>query len=434
MSVTRKIDEWLSYHNGIEKYGQNSAIFKMDLNSSAKLFDFLPLKDLNSLAQTCKSFHRVTGDYFQKNAIEVNYGTDGFVTKNLTRVNAFVGFIQKICIQRHDLNSFYYIAVNCTSLKEIQFMGINLRASALKCMKKTLNQIEIIKIHNVTIECKFYEEFLQFCTHLKRLSIQKCKLNVECDWMSKKYPTLEYFELIEFKNLKFDDLKKFFKENLHIKQFSTDTKFIVQLSELKEELNVKLDELTIVRGYRDVLIDDLILYHLINLNNIGFYKRLHLQGAYFSIDGWILQNYIDKIAKLKTLESFQFRSLVYITPIINLSSLTQLKELKMNDPKMCTNIENLATEFLQLERIFFTNSALDDIEPFLKYTAKLKEIHLFGFIRNGKHIINLSTLNDARMKLTYASKVTIHVNESIYFVIKWTNTTTNFKFIELKRC
>lgn len=435
MSVTRKIEEWLSFQIGIQKYGQMSAIFKLGSFDLIKLLDFLSLKDLNSLAQTCKYLHQVIGEYFQKNfaGITVNYGSVGLVTTNSTHVNAFISFIRKLCIRRHDLNSFYYIAANCKSLKEIQFMGITLKASTMKSIKKILSQIEVIKVHNVTIECKFYEEFLQFCPNLRRLSIQKCKLKVESEWMLKKYPTLEYFELIEFENIKFDDLKTFFKANLHIKKISIDTKFITQCSELKEKLNVRLDELIIARGYGDVLIDDLFLYHLINLSNIGFYKRLHLQGAYFSIDGWILQNYIDKIAQLKTLESFQFRSLVYVTPIINLSPLTHLKELKMNDPKMCANIENVAKRFLQLERISFTNAAFDDVEPFLKYTTKLKEIHLFGFIRAGKHIINLSTLNDERMKLMHANKVTIHVNESIYLTIKWTNTTTNFKFIELKR-
>lgn len=433
MNLARKIEQWISFQIGMKKYGQISAIFNLNPDSFNELFDHLSLRDLNSLAHTCKCLHQVIGEYFTKNfaAINVIYGMNGLITSDSIRVAAFIRFIQKLSMHRDDMNSFRYIITNCESLKEIHFVSITLTDFKMECMKAILSQVEIIKMSDVTIDGNFYVEFLQFCTNLKQLSVRNCK-SFDFDWMLKTYPKLQHFELIDYQNAKFNDLLTFFKANPHIQSFSTDSKFISRFNELIEKLAVNLNDLTIVRGYRDDLLNDSIFHQLIMLYNLGFYKKLHLHGAYRSLDGRILQNHIEKISQLK-LETIHFRTLVYVTPNINLLSMIHLKEVKMHDPQMCTNIQNMARKLLHLERISFTNSFLDDVAPFVKYSTNLKEIHLFGNIRSEWNVIHLSHLNEERMKLTNACKVTIHANDEIYIATKWTNRMTVFDLVELKR-
>lgn len=49
------------------QYQQSSDIFKLNAICCDDLFEWLSIKDLYSLGQTCKRMHRLTGLYFQEN-------------------------------------------------------------------------------------------------------------------------------------------------------------------------------------------------------------------------------------------------------------------------------------------------------------------------------------------------------------------------------
>lgn len=422
-------------------------IFKLNKSCFNEIFDRLSLTDLNSLAQTCKRLQKIAGEYFQQYfaAVEVRYGKDGCpMVFDSIRVDAFSQFVHRISIHRVDLDSFRDIAATFKSLTEIHLVGVRLTAPKIECLKGILEKIEFLKTRDVEIKVDFLD-LLKFCTNLKRLSIRNLKtINdsdepynrssiLAADWLCRKYPKLEHFELIDVENFKFIELLEFFKQNRNIRSFSTDTKFLSRFEHLITEADVSLDDLTIVRDCKDELVNQSITIQLNHLHKLGFYKRLHWHGAYLPFDGRTLQHQIDQLVRLRPLETLAFKALVYVIPHVNLSQMISVKELRMVDPQMGTSIEILARELINLERIAFTHAFLNDVIPFVMHSKKLKEIHLNGDIRSSDDIIQLRMLDKLRTKLVGACKVTIHANDTIYIKTKWTIGDTNFKLIELKR-
>lgn len=439
-------------HLCVETRNHNRSIFKLNDDCFENIFNWLSLKDLNLLAKTCKRLHKITGKYFQQHfaAIKVQYGKDGPFAFDAIRVDTFSQLVQRLSINRVDLRSFRDIQTKFKSLKEIHLVGVRLTLPKVQCLKEILRKIEILEIRDIEIEVNFYENFLKFCNNLKRLSIRNLsikekrlhlKINDNCSnlvttnkWLHQKYPKLKHFELTGMEGQKFCDLLTFFKENPNICSFSTDTKFLSRFEHLITEADVKLEDLTIVREYNDDLVNDSIFYSLNHLYKRGLYKHLHWNGAYLPFDGRPLQNQIDQISQLRSLKSLRFKTLVYVIPHVNLLQLTKVKMLSMVDPQMGTNIENLASELLNLERISFTHAFLNDIIPFVTRSKKLKEIHLNGDIRSADNIIHLKVLNEVRANLVGACKVTIHANDKIFTETKWANAATQFGLVELKRC
>lgn len=278
-------------------------IFTLDDDCFKKIFGWLSLKDLNSLAQTCKRLHKITSEYYLENfaGVDVHYRKDGPIAFDSIRVDAFCEFVQKLSMNRIDLRSFQDIEAKFKSLKEIHLVGVRLTVPKTECLKKILKTIEILEIRDVEIEVDFYEHFLRFCNNLKRLSVRNLKVNdlnlsLKTDngssrletnnidlrvnnWLNQKYTKLKHFELIGLDSLGFCDLLAFFKQNSNIQSFSTDTKFLSRFEHLITEADVNLDELTIFRDCKDDLINHSIFSQLNHLHKLGFFKQLIFQGG-----------------------------------------------------------------------------------------------------------------------------------------------------------
>lgn len=54
----------------------SSSIFKLNRHCLDELFDYLSLRDLHSLAQTCKSMQHMTGEFFTCNYSGANFTND----------------------------------------------------------------------------------------------------------------------------------------------------------------------------------------------------------------------------------------------------------------------------------------------------------------------------------------------------------------------
>lgn len=414
---------------------RNLSILNLNFECFEAIFGWLSLKNLNSLAQTCEQLQQITGIYFLNNfnAIEVHCGQDGMLAFNSIRVDGFAEIIQKLFIHDVNLCSFRDIGFKCASLKEIHFVGVTVTIPKVQCLKYVLCQIEILELRDIVMKINFYEQMLKFCNNLNRLIVRNPNMRCGNAWLQQKYPLLERIELFRIENLKFSELVAFFKKNENVRHFSTDVKFLSRFHYLVTETKVHLDDLTIVRDCRDELVNSTIVSHLNYLHKVGFYKRLHFHGAYLLFDGRILQNYIDQIAQLHSLETIRFKTLIYIIPHVSLSALINLKELSMVDPQMGTHIFHIAKDLKKLECITFTHAFLDDIVPFLTYSPKLTKIHLKGDIRTENYIIQLDALNDKRQRLNNACTATIYANDNIFIQTKWAIGRTNFDFIVLNR-
>lgn len=428
-------------------------IFKLDIDCLEEIFDWLSLNELYALSQTCRRLQRVSGFYFQQNfpTIEVHCEDDGISVLNRSiRIDGFSQFTVNLSIYG-DLNRYRYVAVNCKSLKKIEFLGSTLSSAKIECIEEILSKVETIKIRSGQINANFYENFLKFCPNLRRLSIKNFRIYSKSkngnDWLHQKYPNLVDFELLGDVNIKIDDLIAFFNQNPNIRRFSTDANYFLirEFEKLCTEAKVSLDDLIIVRDYNEDELKQSICGVLNSLFEKGLYKRLHLHGttAYF------FQEVIDEIGSLRALTSLRCGCFLSPIPSVNLSVLTSLRELSVHYyPQSGEDMLNMARSLYNLEKVSFAQATVEDILPFVFYSTQIREIRV-QHIMNSSHlgmgeeskkknyfngnILYLKALNRRRGQLNGARSVTMFVSENVYLATKWANETIDCELIRLKR-
>lgn len=127
-------------------------IFRLHAIVCFELFDYLSLKDLHSMGQTCKRFNRIAGDYFKNNysAAEIEF-CDQNICYGTTHINRFSEYIQNI---KTDVtaHAWGYIAKNHKSLKQIIFADVESRFEANKIgdISEVLGKIEKITLPHIS--------------------------------------------------------------------------------------------------------------------------------------------------------------------------------------------------------------------------------------------------------------------------------------------
>lgn len=99
------------------------------------------------------------------------------------------------------------------------------------------------------------------------------------------------------------------------------------------------------------------------------------------------------------------------------------------------NLETLASSLTNVERIHIWRAKFDDILPFIRRSAKVKEIRidrLEGGYYMKNNIIDVKALNNLRKQLIRASRITLYVREEVFLATKLTKTTKS-PMIILKR-
>lgn len=100
-------------------------------------------------------------------------------------------------------------------------------------------------------------------------------------------------------------------------------------------------------------------------------------------------------------------------------------------------VEHFVNKFPNLDRLNLSRAFLQQIQPFIGQSIKLKEIIIYDFITPillhiHNLVINLITMNKKRQELPKARKITMYVPESLYFTTKWAKNNTDYNLIELK--
>lgn len=405
-----------------------------------QIFDWLLLKDLIAIGNTCKQLQRIAGNFFQLNyaAMSARGDNDGIYISALPS-NIFNHYIQKISISGDRLGAYRYIAANCKdSIKQLRVYGC-LPVGAFEYIKGILNGIERLEMTECMIEGEFYENHLKYCTNLKSLSVSRsAKVRnrgtvIGCgnDWLLQKYPTLEHFELTELAELHGNELQQFFNLNPNIRTFSTDVHGLWVNRHSIRASNVRLDTLavnvcqsTIVDANNQIIsIKDSIYDLLDELHRHGFYQHLHLYI-------YIL-NKKEDLRKLLSLNSIEMLN----GDIVHMDdAMDSIKILGIAYPEEIANIENLPKNLMNLERLFFARICSVNVLPFICYSATLQVIKIRKFLdRIDSQTFNLEALNKKREQLVGARKIRIYVNEDFYLALKMTQKSVNFSLIELKR-
>lgn len=221
------------------------SILKLDVDCLEELFNWLALKDLHSIGQTCKHLHQVAGYVFQSTypGAQVEYRFGNIYIGDV-EINGFFKFIENIKFDEVDENWLNFAKSHVfKSLKRILFQNLTLTNEKIACIKHILNRVETVELTRCTIEAEFYEGFLQYCNNMTKLASSASTLwpgivskavnlkvyrrrplvGTDNSWLHRKYPKLECFELngLDWDHEVYDDLDEIFKANPNVRKLLT---------------------------------------------------------------------------------------------------------------------------------------------------------------------------------------------------------------------
>lgn len=421
----------------VNNESQQSQIFMLTVDCFQKIFEWLLLRDIDSLSKTCKSMKTLVGEYFQLRypSISAEYQDGEVYTYTYEKVilNGLIEFVKKIKIQRNydpNENQFEFFGKKCkeSNVTEMEFSEIRLSEAKIEPIKAMLSNIEAITLTSSTVNGDFYEHFLKFVPNLKRLCItNKYKRKRVCassQWTLQKYPKLEYFECLNPGRR----LKPFLKQNKTIRtlvigasSLVTNRLWMMKSSVKLEDLFIKIEEMP-----------DSFYKTLRKLHKRGFYQRLHL------LISIAIPTSLNEMTSLESLETLHFdwhSTLIFsrFMPTqmlgINTDNFTLLKEVGMYASIKFSDINNL----INLERLYLHHAGRPNITPFICQLPKLKVIVIENIdLSDFNDPLFLSAWNLQRQKLPSARKVIIYVDELFLIAVKTLFGRVDWDFVELK--
>lgn len=420
-----------------------SAIFTLNNDCLNTIFDYLSMKDIHSFGQTCKIMQQIAGEYFERNfkSTEKFSGIDGIYSvsglNERTRTSAFNQFINYFSHYYENMEPLRYIQLHCDefkSLNHIYLVCLKLNTAKIECIRQILGKLEILQIRQCTLDGDFYESFLKYCRNLKRIYIQD-DLGYILDenqnpWLLQEYPQLEHLQLIPRYSFKINELNRFFERNPQIQSFSTSSRCLWENRAELGKTNIKLDKL-------EIQILDNYHRHLINMQSIcnllnefferGFYRRLYLYVK--RVD----KQCSEHVIKLHALEMLSIRQ---FSECHSLYYLSNLRELEIMNSVNIKDLEILASNLTNLERLSLSNTVTGAdiiclIVPFVRCSTKLYRMQ----VNFNEGYLNLYKLNEERKRLATARKIIIYVSNPMFLETKWKtmNGEINLDFIEMRR-
>lgn len=394
-------------------------IFKLHAIICSELLDYLSLKDIHSLGQTCKRFNRIAGIYFQENYWDTVTQVDGEeITCHVEPVSAFKKFIQQIRIPYMDdaLNTLKYVTANGTSLMKIFIYFIGEKDIEFDCIKETLTKIEHIELYEWE-QMELYDKFLKYCPNLKILIIGLVDLKIEDRaWLHQRYARLEYVSIRQWKG-RIPEMQIFLEQNSKIRSFSINHSFLAENEDWLLTTNANLDYLGI--GIYDIISPRLISL-LRTLHERKFYKKLR-----FSIRA-LNQDLINQIGGMPAVERLWFYEIERNFDFPVMADVKELRLILLEDSNL--NSEEFFTKFPNVQRMRMNGLTFDQLLTIFKRCKHLKDLQYYE-----RHTLNLAhyrTLNEERGKVFGASKVRIYLIN--YLAAKWTFNGTELDLIEIK--
>lgn len=443
---------------------QTGAIFKLDIDCFEETFDYLWFEELCFMSHTCKRLNQVAGYCFQQNyqgyvvcdsnGFGRQFGSKTFKMKHL------IPFIQKIDVSSiNGIDHFYEERSKFHQLKQLQvhcaktynmdeFMEFSEMLDAgydvdeieemfdkdsgmfeVDDLKDfSMPNLEDLQLAKCDLGTKFHEIIERF-PKLKRLQFDTCE--GKYDWLSRKYPNLEYLQIVSYICGSVKGIPAFLEQNPNIRKFATNQQF---LSENRNEFmntNVKLDDLAV---WMDSFLTKRYCELLKNLYEHGVYKKLQIYVGKISSQKDIDQlASINGLTKLSVLEMFDENySLLALKNLEELHLLYMVDEVYDED-----DYEAMATQLVHLKRIHVKEISMNSITPFICRSVEMQQIVVETLDSYGDYfnrgIINLRALNKEREKLPGAQKITLYVEEKYYLATKWALGETDLALIRLKR-
>lgn len=415
--------------------GQQSHLFKLDIDCMAKIFDYLSLKELINCAQTCKLMQAVCGHIFQLYYPYANAIVDDdhiFVDMDGSRYNIDIFTEYVKCVM------FTNLACDRTAIQWHRFKSVvhanfyyaRFNAQQIRLVGNILLQAKSIILSNCQFDGdELFHEFFAKCHRTRRLIIgmvYNCGLN----WLHEKYPMLQHVGIWPILRSpgELRGMQDFLHQNSQISTFVFSLKFI--FANKRSIMTMKVKDLHVV-------LDDEHFQEfcelLRELYENGVYQRLSMKFfEYFEVT----QQIMDQLPTINGLIGFR---VPFNAHDIDLNSLVNLETLEFAcNINQVKNVPSLAQNLTQLRSIHFHKASIDDILPFLRQLPKLKKISVEKITNsNDDQWIDLREINEKRKQLlettNNVSRVVIYIVEEFYLRTRLKSTTMSLRFVEMQR-
>lgn len=419
-----------------QQQNQSAEILKLVTDCFDELFEYLPLKDILCMGQTCKRLHQIVlyilRQYFSAAELLLPTGNDLRIG-NVDEVNIcmeFIEFAHKVSVYGN--SGFRYlnqIQSKFGRLQHIYLHSAEINRHKMTGLEEIFDKLEVLQLSMCDIAGSVHETILAFCPHIKRFSLMDWSSESDTndiDLFHHKYPSLEHFELVSHRR---SGLVDFLKLNPNVRSLSISCRSWINSERLVDLADIHLAELAIL----NCEIDGEFVRTIKELHKRDFYQRLSL---YFTRTE-LVQDNVDQLATLEGIVKLYLggRS---IWADIAISALSSLEELCLDECNRITDLETAAIQLSRLGRIHFKYASLDDIWPFIRQARRVKKIKVENLsegihFSHSNNVINLVALNEEREKLADAQKLTIYVKEKLFLATKWTLKEIDFRSIRLKR-
>lgn len=397
------------------------------------IFDYLSLKDILQMGETCKRMHRMAGYYFREYFPEMRFNLIGNEVKvaypyNFHLRTDFYPYISKLCILRRSSEFTSRLdGETFSAVKTIIFMSVQLNQIQFASTQNMLKNVEDIHIEHCDIHCGIFERFVRHCPKLKSLRAEYGNTDhadVAKSLFSQYFPALLH---LKYKSnschTQIDELKLFLEKHTKLEQFECNMPFLWANRNLLLETNARLHLFIIDFTRNHNIPTDEFVKLLKTLYERGFYKALQLSIDRITND--IFEHANNGICTLPAFEVLDINT----DETIDLSCLTDLKELHIFNWSR-TDLDNLAKKLIKLEQLSFGSASVDKILPFISYSKRLKQIYI-DLLENND--LDLFALNEKRKVLDGARHVTICVRENHYLTAKWISKYCNLSHVNISR-
>lgn len=427
-TVTANLVETLVAEAGISH--PMPAIFKLNIDCFAKIFDYLSLVELINAAQTCKLMRKVCGEIFHLHYPYVRgiVDDDRIYLRNHNEVREFVNifsdYIQIALFQNKlpdtRLNRY-------KSIKIAHFHYVHLREDEIEMMDDVVGSAKLVQFTACQFENGMFEHFLDNCKNMQVLAITFA-YNCGVGWLQKYYPNLKQLAILPILNCCYQikELTIFFKQNPNVRMFYTSWKFLS--NNIAFIMHAKFDALTI---FIDDMDFDSFRVFLNELHSQGVYKRLYVMFfEYFDMK----QSVIDQMSR--SIKGLRGLCVPFNVVDIDLASLINLEILQFTcNVNQIVNMPSLAHTLIDLKEINFYKANMDDILPFVHHLTQLKKIAIAR--SDDDHGLNLLTINKMRKKLlqttTHVSRATVYIPEANYLKTRRESITMSQELVEVQR-
>lgn len=209
----------------------------------------------------------------------------------------------------------------------LRISRMNLTSIEIHSIEHILNRLETIELSNVIVHDDFYDNFLQHCTNLKRLSIEnvekeRCKhiFGTETQWMLRRYSKLERFGLkldsIVSEPYHCTALQNFFIQNPNIRISSTNRGFILSNHQSMLKSNIKFHRLIVEIDW-DV---DSVCRILKTFDEHGLFEHLKIH----TIHCIIRETEMRQISSFNNIEKLHVWEILENHPVPEIVSLNEL--------------------------------------------------------------------------------------------------------------